>query len=103
MRSRLRSNSRQRSLDSKGFNRTLAPPPATRPPEVCPHLLGNGECPHYCGMKIFIAALLVSLPLCAHAATPEPIVPGRDYHSYADTSAFVVKHLDLDLDTSFEL
>src|SRR5687767_1181629 len=54
-------------------------------------------------MKTFIATLLASATLCTHAATPaEPIVPGKDYHSYADPSAFVVKHLDLDLDTSFE-
>jgi leukotriene-A4 hydrolase len=54
-------------------------------------------------MKTFIATLLASASLCAHAAPPvEPIVPGKDYHSYADPSAFVVKHLDLDLDTSFD-
>jgi leukotriene-A4 hydrolase len=54
-------------------------------------------------MKTFLAALLASVSFSAVAATPaEPIVPGRDYHSYANTSEFVVKHLDLDLDTSFE-
>ena len=55
------------------------------------------------GMKTLLAALLVSAPFAAHAAAPvDPIVPGRDYHSYADPSAFRVKHLDLDLQTSFE-
>ncbi len=54
-------------------------------------------------MKPFLSALLISATLGAHAATPaDPIVPGKDYHSYADTAAFVVKHLALDLDTSFE-
>jgi aminopeptidase N len=54
-------------------------------------------------MKTFFAALLASVTLATHAATPaDPIVPGRDYHSFADPSAFVVRHLDLDLDTSFE-
>jgi aminopeptidase N len=59
-------------------------------------------------MKTFAAALqaaallLVGSASLTNAATPDPIVPGRDYHSFADPSAFVVKHLDLDLDTSFE-
>ena len=54
-------------------------------------------------MKTFFAALFVSATLAAHAAAPsDPIVSGRDYHSFADTSAFRVKHLDLDLQTSFE-
>ncbi|MBC8027491.1 MAG: M1 family metallopeptidase [Steroidobacteraceae bacterium] len=54
-------------------------------------------------MKTFLPALLIGATLCAHAATPaDPIIPGKDYHSYADTTAFVIKHLDLDLDTSFE-
>jgi leukotriene-A4 hydrolase len=54
-------------------------------------------------MKSILAALLVSVPFAAHAATPaDPIVPGRDYHSFADPAAFVVRHLDLDLQASFE-
>jgi leukotriene-A4 hydrolase len=54
-------------------------------------------------MKIILAALLVSASFAAHAATPaDPIVAGRDYHSFADPTAFVVKHLDLDLQASFE-
>jgi aminopeptidase N len=54
-------------------------------------------------MKNFVAALLVSATVAAHAAAPaDPIVSGRDYHSFADPSAFRVKHLDLDLQTSFE-
>lgn len=53
-------------------------------------------------MKILLAALIASAPLAAAAAPAEPIVPGKDYHSYADPSAFRVKHLDLDLTVSFE-
>ena len=54
-------------------------------------------------MKTFIAALVASAPLIVSAATPaDPIVPGKDYHSYADPSAFRVKHLELDLTASFE-
>jgi hypothetical protein len=54
-------------------------------------------------MKTVLIALLVSVSFAAHAATPaDPIVPGRDYHSFADPTAFVVKHLDLDLQASFE-
>jgi leukotriene-A4 hydrolase len=52
-------------------------------------------------MKTLFAALALSASL-AHAAAPDPIVPGKDYHSYADTSAFRVKHLDLDLSIAFE-
>src|SRR5688572_13256525 len=54
-------------------------------------------------MKTFIAALLAGTSFIASAAMPaDPIVSGKDYHSYADTSAFRVKHLDLDLSASFE-
>jgi leukotriene-A4 hydrolase len=53
-------------------------------------------------MKTFIAALLVSASAAQAAAPAEPIIPGKDYHSYADTSAFRAKHLDLDLTASFE-
>jgi leukotriene-A4 hydrolase len=57
-------------------------------------------------MKNLIASLLVSIIGVAQAAAPtapaDPIVPGRDYHSFAEPSAFRVKHLDLDLQTSFE-
>ena len=54
-------------------------------------------------MKTFIAALLAGTSFIASAAVPaDPIVSGKDYHSYADTSAFRVKHLDLDLSASFE-
>ena len=54
-------------------------------------------------MKTLLALLLVSTSLAAHAAAPaDPIVPGKDYHSYADTNAFRVKHLDLDLSASFD-
>jgi leukotriene-A4 hydrolase len=55
------------------------------------------------GMKALLAALLVSAAGAAHAAaTQEPIVSGRDYHSFSDPAALRVKHLDLDLQTSFE-
>jgi leukotriene-A4 hydrolase len=55
-------------------------------------------------MKTFVALLMLASPLATYSAAPpaEPIVPGKDYHSYADTSAFRVKHLDLDLSASFE-
>jgi leukotriene-A4 hydrolase len=54
-------------------------------------------------MKNFVAALLVSASLAAHSAAPSgPIISGHDYHSFADPSVFRVKHLDLDLQTSFE-
>jgi leukotriene-A4 hydrolase len=54
-------------------------------------------------MKTLLAALLGSACLFTlPAAAAEPITPGKDYHSYADTSAFRVKHLDLDLSASFE-
>jgi leukotriene-A4 hydrolase len=54
-------------------------------------------------MKTLFAALLVSVPLLASAAVPaDPIVSGKDYHSFADTAAFRLKHLDLDLSASFE-
>jgi leukotriene-A4 hydrolase len=54
-------------------------------------------------MKTFIATLLASASLAAYSAAPaDPIVSGRDYHSYAEPSVFRVKHLDLDLQTSFE-
>lgn len=51
-------------------------------------------------MKTFVAALCMSASLVSVAATA-PIEPGRDYHSYADVSAFRVKHLALDLEASF--
>ena len=51
-------------------------------------------------MKTFVAALLLSASFTAHSA--DSIVSGRDYHSYAEPSAFRVKHLDLDLQASFE-
>jgi leukotriene-A4 hydrolase len=54
-------------------------------------------------MKSSFAALLLSLPLCAWPAAPaDPIIPGKDYHSFAEPTAFRVKHLDLDLSASFE-
>ncbi|MEO8018208.1 MAG: M1 family metallopeptidase [Pseudomonadota bacterium] len=54
-------------------------------------------------MRTFVAALLLSVTVAAHAAVlAEPIVSGRDYHSFAEPAAFRVKHLDLDLQTSFE-
>ena len=53
-------------------------------------------------MKTLVVALLVSASVAAHAAAADPIVSGRDYHSYAEPKAFRVKHLDLDLQTSFE-
>ena len=54
-------------------------------------------------MKTLVAALLASVSLAAQAAAPsDPIVSGRDYHSFAEPSLFRVKHVDLDLQTSFE-
>jgi leukotriene-A4 hydrolase len=54
-------------------------------------------------MKYILAALALSANLAAHGVAPtDAIVVGRDYHSYADPTAFRVKHLDLDLQTSFE-
>jgi leukotriene-A4 hydrolase len=58
-------------------------------------------------MKILAAAFFASAslvcPPAAQAAAPsDPIISGRDYHSYAEPSAFRVKHLDLDLQASFE-
>ena len=54
-------------------------------------------------MKTFLAALLISATFIASAASPaDPIIPGKDYHSYADPAAFRVKHLELDLTASFE-
>ncbi len=54
-------------------------------------------------MKFIVAALLLSTT-AAYAALPakEPITPGHDYHSYANTDAFRVRHIDLELDASFE-
>jgi leukotriene-A4 hydrolase len=52
-------------------------------------------------MKTLVAALLLSAS-AAHAAAADPIISGRDYHSFAEPSMFRVKHLDLDLQTSFE-
>jgi len=51
-------------------------------------------------MKTFAFALLLSF--AAVAAAADPIAVGRDYHSFAEPTAFRVKHLDLDLQTSFE-
>ncbi len=53
-------------------------------------------------MKTLVVALCMSASVAANAAAPDPIVSGRDYHSYAEPTAFRVKHLDLDLQTSFE-
>ncbi len=54
-------------------------------------------------MKKLIATFAVAVSVGAQAAAPaDGIVAGRDYHSYADPSAFVVKHLDLNLQASFE-
>ena len=40
-------------------------------------------------MKTFLVALLASATLSAHAATAaDSLVSGKDYHSYADTTAF---------------
>ncbi len=54
-------------------------------------------------MKFFLAAVFASVCLAAQAMTPaDPIVSGRDYHSYSDPSAFRIRHLDLDLTVSFD-
>jgi aminopeptidase N len=54
-------------------------------------------------MKTLIAALALSASAVAQAAAPAgPIASGRDYHSFADPAAFRLKHLDLDLQASFE-
>ena len=54
-------------------------------------------------MKILVATLMLSAA-AADAAAPakEPITPGHDYHSYANTDAFRVRHLELELEASFE-
>ncbi|MEO8061736.1 MAG: M1 family metallopeptidase [Pseudomonadota bacterium] len=52
-------------------------------------------------MKSLVLALLFGFTGIAAAAPADTIVVGRDYHSYADPTAFRVKHLDLDLQTSF--
>ncbi len=86
-----------------------------------PHFLANGAAPglsrddtpveprpllqqiRNVPIKTFVAALLLSASFAAHsAASADTIVSGRDYHSYAETSAFRVKHLDLDLQAAFE-
>ena len=51
-------------------------------------------------MKTPFAALALGATVVS-AAPATPIVPGRDYHSYADVSAFRVTHLDLDVEASF--
>jgi aminopeptidase N len=38
----------------------------------------------------------------AQAATPEPLRPGVDYHSFANVSDFRVRHVDLDLAVDFD-
>ncbi|MEJ0086625.1 MAG: M1 family metallopeptidase [Pseudomonadota bacterium] len=54
-------------------------------------------------MKFLLAALALGASFATHGAVPaDSIVIGRDYHSFADPTAFRVKHLDLDLQTSFE-
>ena len=52
-------------------------------------------------MKFLLAALALSASV-AHAASTDPIIPGRDYHSFAQPELFRVNHLDLDLQVSFE-
>jgi leukotriene-A4 hydrolase len=53
-------------------------------------------------MALFLSASFWFPALSANSAPADPIVSGRDYHSYAEPSAFRVKHLDLVLQTSFE-
>jgi len=54
-------------------------------------------------MKNLLVALALGASAAAHAAnTADPLIPGRDYHSFADPAAFRVRHLDLDLQASFE-
>ncbi len=55
-------------------------------------------------MKIMVATLLLTAAVANAAPTAKsaPITPGHDYHSYANTEAFRVRHLELDLDASFE-
>jgi leukotriene-A4 hydrolase len=38
----------------------------------------------------------------ASAPVKEPVIPGRDYHSFSDPSSFRVRHLDLDLQVMFD-
>ena len=52
-------------------------------------------------MKVLLAALALGASAVSAAATSAAIVPGRDYHSFADPAAFRVKHLELDLEASF--
>jgi aminopeptidase N len=52
-------------------------------------------------MKTLLASLLLSASALA-AVPSDPIIPGKDYHSYAEPSEFRLKHLDLDLSASFE-
>jgi len=54
-------------------------------------------------MKTSALSLLLILAFATASAAPaDAIVVGRDYHSFADPGVFRVKHLDLDLQTSFE-
>jgi aminopeptidase N len=55
-------------------------------------------------MKFFVAALMLGTVAIAapSAKFVEPITPGHDYHSYANTAAFRVRHLELELEASFE-
>src|SRR5688572_18542246 len=57
----------------------------------------------------FVRASAVFLLFVANAAIAavapqpnEPVVPGRDYHSYSDPGSFRVRHLDLDLQVMFD-
>ena len=52
-------------------------------------------------MKCLVVALALGVSV-AYAAPSDPIVSGRDYHSFAEPAAFRVTHLDLDLQASFE-
>jgi leukotriene-A4 hydrolase len=57
---------------------------------------------------LFARASAVILLFAANAAfaaaapANEPVVPGRDYHSFSDPSSFRVRHLDLDLQVMFD-